>query len=369
VTALASASPAAKVLIVDDLDENLVALAALLRDADVELLPARSGRQALELLLEHEVALALLDVQMPELDGFELAELMRGSNRTRHVPIIFLTAGSSEGRGVFRGYDAGAVDFLFKPIDPRVLRHKVGVFLELYRQKHELARQKRELEETLRLNETFVAAVSHDLRAPLNAILLASELLSQDASPEQHPLVDRLRSSGRRMAGLLEDLIDLARARLADGIPLERAEVDLAPLAEKVVAEQRSLCPDCCFELRREGDLRGHWDGGRLEQVLSNLLGNASHHRCPGSPVRLTLAGHDPGRVELSVNNAGAIAPELLPELFNPFRSGGSPRGRSSGLGLGLYIVDQIVRGHGGQVSARSDGEGVTFRVELPRRP
>ncbi|HEU4534765.1 MAG TPA: HAMP domain-containing sensor histidine kinase, partial [Polyangiaceae bacterium] len=175
-------------------------------------------------------------------------------------------------------------------------------------------------------------------------------------------------SSGRRMAGLLEDLIDLARARLAEGIPLDRSDVDLAPLAEKVVAEQRSLCPDCRFELTSGGDLRGHWDGGRLEQVLSNLLGNASHHRRPGSPVSLTLRGDDPGRVELSVHNAGSIAPELLPELFNPFRSGGGARGRSAGLGLGLYIVDQIVRGHGGRVNVRSDGEGVTFCVDLPRR-
>ncbi|HEU4535770.1 MAG TPA: response regulator, partial [Polyangiaceae bacterium] len=166
--------PPARVLLVDDLDENLVALGALLRDAGVETLAARSGREALELLLEHEVALALVDVQMPELDGFELAELMRGSSRTRHVPIIFVTAGASEPRRVFRGYDAGAVDFLFKPVDQYILRHKVATFCELYRHRQLLARQARELEETLRLNETFVAAVSHDLRNPLNAILMGA---------------------------------------------------------------------------------------------------------------------------------------------------------------------------------------------------
>ncbi len=345
-----------------------MALAALLRGAGVETLTARSGREALELLLGHDVALALVDVQMPELDGFELAELMRGSSRTRHVPIIFVTAGASEPRRVFRGYDAGAVDFLFKPFDPHVLLNKVATFCELYRQRQLLARQARALEETLRLNETFVAAVSHDLRTPLNAILMAAELLADGASVEQAAVVERLRSSGRRMSGLLEDLIDLARARLAKGIPLERHDADLGPVAEKVVAEQRSLCPDCEIELAAEGDLRGHWDEGRLEQVLSNLVGNAARHRRPGTLVRVSLEGGRPELVALSVNNAGAIAPALLPELFDPFRSGARGAGRSSGLGLGLYIVDQIVRGHGGSVRARSDAEGVTFRVELPRR-
>jgi two-component system, sensor histidine kinase and response regulator len=356
-----------KVLLVDDLAENLLALGTLLRDTGVELLEARSGRQALELLLEHEVALALVDVQMPELDGFELAELMRGSNRTRHVPIIFVTAGSSEPRRVFRGYDAGAVDFLFKPVDPHALRHKVATFSELYRQRQMLARQARELEETLRLNETFVAAVSHDLRNPLNAILMGAELLASDAAPELRSVAERVLSSGRRMSGLLDDLNDLARARLAKGIPLERRDDDLGRIAKKVVLEQEAHCPNCRFDLSAEGDFRGHFDGARLEQVLSNLLGNAVRHRSAGSPVRVRLDGRSPHHLELSVQNEGAIDPALLPALFDPFRSGSRERGRSSGLGLGLYIVDQIVRGHGGRVRAKSEGGTVTFVVELPR--
>jgi two-component system, sensor histidine kinase and response regulator len=361
------ALPPAKVLLVDDLAENLVALRALLRDEGVELLEARSGREALELLLAHEVALALVDVQMPELDGFELAELMRGSNRTRHVPIIFVTAGSSEPRGVFRGYDAGAVDFLFKPVDPRVLRHKVATFCELYRQRQLLARQARELEETLRLNETFVAAVSHDLRNPLNAILVAAEMLAGEAPADLRPLAERVCASGRRMAGLLDDLNDLARARLAKGIPLEFRDADLGDVARKVVAEHESLCPECEFGLSAEGDLRGRWDDPRLEQVLSNLLGNAARHRSTGTRVSVRLDGGKPDRVELSVHNEGSIDPALLPQIFDPFRSGKGAQGRSSGLGLGLYIVDQIVRGHGGHVAAISGDDGVTFRVVLPR--
>src|SRR6187431_2675030 len=127
------------VLAVDDVEENLVALAALLNRPALELIRARSGTEALEALLANDIALALLDVQMPGMDGFELAELMRGSERTRHVPIIFVTAGARDPQRVFKGYEAGAVDFLYKPIEPHVLKGKADVFFALYKQKRELA--------------------------------------------------------------------------------------------------------------------------------------------------------------------------------------------------------------------------------------
>ncbi|HTU60198.1 MAG TPA: response regulator, partial [Polyangiales bacterium] len=224
----------AKLLLVDDLEENLLALEALLVQGDVEVLKARSGTEALELLLVHDIALALVDVQMPELDGFELAELMRGAARTQHIPIIFVTAGAWERNRLFRGYDAGAVDFLFKPIDAHILRHKVQTFVSLYQQRKEIAEQltalrrseaearslKDELQRTLQLNETFVAAISHDLKNPLNAILLATELLLSRCRPEECTVVERARSSARRMNHMIEQLFDLSRARLAGGVPL-----------------------------------------------------------------------------------------------------------------------------------------------------
>src|SRR6185312_8997171 len=130
---------------VDDLDENLLSLEALLRRDGLVLLKARSGDEALEALLRHDVALALIDVQMPGLDGFELAELMRGNERTRRVPIIFVTAGGADRQRRFRGYEAGAVDFINKPIEPDILRSKADVFFELYRQRQHLAAQRDEL--------------------------------------------------------------------------------------------------------------------------------------------------------------------------------------------------------------------------------
>ncbi len=132
-------------LLVDDLEENLLSLEALLRRDSLVVLKARSGDQALELLLQHDVALALVDVQMPGLNGFELAELMRGNERTRRIPIIFVTAGSADGRRRFQGYEAGAVDFIQKPIEPDILRSKAEVFFELYRQRQQIAAQRDEL--------------------------------------------------------------------------------------------------------------------------------------------------------------------------------------------------------------------------------
>jgi two-component sensor histidine kinase len=157
-------------LLVDDLDDNLLSLEALLRRENLVLLKARSGDQALELLLQNDVALALIDVQMPGLNGFELAELMRGNERTRRIPIIFVTAGSADSRRRFRGYEAGAVDFIQKPIEPDILRSKADVFFELYRQRQQITAQRDELEvqaealkEAGRRKDEFLITLTHDI--------------------------------------------------------------------------------------------------------------------------------------------------------------------------------------------------------------
>src|SRR5579862_5605954 len=271
--------PTVKCLLVDDREENLFALSALLTRDDVELLKARSGSEALELLLLHDVALAFLDVQMPEMDGFELAELMRGSERTRHVPLIFITAGPRDQHRMFKGYEAGAVDFLFKPIEPHILQNKADVFFQLHRHKQQLAQELREKTETLRLNEMLTAVLSHDLRSPLNAVL-TSALLIQRRSTDQ-PVKDtaaRILSSGKRMSRMIEDMLDMARARLAGGIPLKREPADLGALVDRVVGEIQATYPERRIRVNKVGNLSGDWDGERLAQVASNLLGNALQH-------------------------------------------------------------------------------------------
>jgi signal transduction histidine kinase len=359
-----------KCLLVDDLEENLLALSALLRRDDVEILQARSGPEALELLLANEVALALLDVQMPDMDGFELAELMRGSERSRDVPIIFVTAGVRDQYRLFKGYETGAVDFLYKPIDPHILKGKADVFFQLHRQKQQLARQLEELTTTLRLNELFTAVLGHDLRNPLSAILNSATLLERLSNEDAvKQTAARMLGSGRRMSRMIDDMLDLTRARLGGGIPLRRQETDFGQLAQRVIQEHQVAFPDGRCELRQEGNLTGNWDADRLAQVTSNLIGNAFEHGESRDPVEVALDGTRADLVALSVANTGVIPEDLVPHLFDPFRGGQRVLGRRDGLGLGLFIVHQIVRAHGGRVDVRTDEQRTTFLVEVPRQP
>jgi len=359
-----------KCLLVDDLEENLLALAALLRRDDVEILQARSGAEALELLLANEVALAFLDVQMPDMDGFELAELMRGSDRTRNVPIIFVTAGVRDQYRLFKGYDTGAVDFLYKPIDAFILKSKADVFFQLHLQKQQLARQLEELTATLRLNELFTAVLGHDLRNPLSAILNSANLLERISKDDVvRQSATRMVSSGRRMSRMIDDMLDLTRARLGGGIPLRRQEMHLGQLVQRVIQEHQVSFPDGHFETYQEGDLAGYWDADRLAQVTSNLIGNAIEHGESQEPIVVKLNGLRADSVTLAVSNTGVIPGEVLPHLFDPFRGGQRHLGRSEGLGLGLYIVQQIVLAHGGQVDVKTDAQRTTFIVLIPRRP
>jgi signal transduction histidine kinase len=357
-----------KCLLVDDREENLLALQALLRRDDVEVLLARSGAEALDLLLSHDVALALLDVQMPEMDGFELAELMRGSERTRHVPIIFVTAGPRDQHRLFKGYDAGAVDFLYKPIEPQVLRNKAEVFFQLYSQKQQLQRELTERTETLRLNEMFAAVLGHDLRTPLAAVLASARLLQEVPSEDAvRRAAARILSSGDRMGRMIDDLLDLARARLGGGLAVRKERADLSAVVQRVLPELQGTAPDRVIEVREEGDLSGRFDADRLAQVVSNLVGNAIAHGQPGTPISVRLEGNAREAVRIAVANAGVIAPELLPRVFDPFhREAGRP-GRHDGLGLGLYIAQQIVLAHGGAITVESAEGRTTFAVALPR--
>jgi len=357
-----------KFLLVDDKEENLTALTALLQRDDVELLKARSGGEALELLLKHDVALALLDVQMPDMDGFELAELMRGSERTRHVPVVFITAGARDERRLFKGYEAGAVDFLYKPIEPHILRNKAETFFQLHRQKQQFARELEQRTETLRFNEMFTAVLGHDLRNPLNAIVASAHLLQrQSDSIQVKETAARILSSGKRMSRMIEDMIDLARSRLGGGIPLKQGPTDLLALAQRVVGEHRTAFPDRRIELSGEGNLTGNWDGDRLAQVVSNLVGNALQHGEDHTSVGVLLDGRDPDRVVISVDNAGSIRPDLIPHIFEPFRGGERGHTAGEGLGLGLYIVKQIVQAHRGAVEVSCPENRTVFRVTVPR--
>lgn len=352
-------------LVVDDVEQNRIAMRALLERPGLRVLTAVGGIEALEVLLENEVALALVDVQMPGMDGFELAELMRGAERTRSIPIIFVTAATLDAQRSFRGYEAGAVDFLNKPIDPKVLHSKVDVFVELYEQRRQLHRRMLELEQALSLNEMMVAVLTHDLRTPLSAIGFTAELLQRTATSDtvrQSAL--RLKSSSARMSALISQLLDFSRIR-AGSLRIEPRSVDLAELLENVVAELRQAMPDAQVELRTIGDVRATLDVDRIAQVASNLVSNALRHGTGETPVRIGVDGSRAEALRVEVENAGSIAPIERARLFEPFRS---PTGGREGLGLGLYIVDQFVRAHRGSVFFDADSPGrVVFGFLVPR--
>ncbi|MGI4812026.1 MAG: hybrid sensor histidine kinase/response regulator [Janthinobacterium lividum] len=358
-----------KILLVDDVEQNLVALEALLTQPEVQPMRATSGAEALEILLKHDVALALVDVQMPEMDGFELAELMRGSARTRHVPIIFLTATDRNAVRTFRGYEAGAVDFLYKPFDPHILRSKVEVFVQLQSQKLQLAEQLESLRQMIRMNEMFVAVLGHDLRNPLSSILSCAEILPRLSDDERvSTSAQRIRSSGTRMARMIDQLLDIARVRSGQ-LALAPENADLASICQNIIAEFEGGEATRKVQLSVQGDSAGRWDIDRLAQVMSNLIGNALQHGDAGAPVRVSIDGTSSEDLRASVWNAGEMPAELLDQIFKPFFPAtlGSQTKRA-GLGLGLYIAHELVRLHGGRLAAHSSAEGGTqFDILLPR--
>ena len=265
-----------KCLLVDDHPENLLALSALLKGEGVEILCANSGQEALELALQHDLALALLDVQMPEMDGFELAELLRGSERTRHIPLIFVTAGAHDASRMFKGYETGAVDFLFKPIEPRILQTKARVFFDLYRTKRQLAEELAERTETLRLNETFSAILGHDLRSPLSVIQMLSTLLQRKADdPSVQSKAAQIAECGKLMSRMINDILDLSRARLGGGIPISPHALDAGELVALTVQGKSTVFPNAQIQADCQGDLAARWDSDRIGQLLTNLVTNA----------------------------------------------------------------------------------------------
>jgi signal transduction histidine kinase len=177
----------------------------------------------------------------------------------------------------------------------------------------------------------------------------------------------RIVTSGTRMARMIEDMLDLARARLGGGIVVKREPADFKALVERVLREHQAAAPDRLVEASYLGDLAGHWDPERIAQAASNLIGNALKHGSASAPIRVSLDGSLPNHVTLVVQNGGTIPADILPHLFDPFRGSQHESRRGDGLGLGLYIVSQIVQAHEGDVDVRTGNDETAFSVRLPR--
>lgn len=380
--------PIAKVLIVDDHAPNRLAVEAVLEPLKVDLVMASSGEEALRRLLEHEFAVLLLDVHMPGMDGIETAKLIKEAKRTRHTPIIFLTAVSADAEHIFRGYQHGAVDYLVKPLDPNALRAKVSVFIDLYVQseriKHqamllaeharlyeEERRARAEAEAAMRAREQVVAVVSHDLRGPLASIMLGASMLAEampatpgTASFAKHAAA--IQRAAEQMSQLLNDLLDVSRIE-AGYLSLDRERHICADLIHAAVETFQPQADRRRLQLAIEneaGSTAIDCDRGRLLQVFSNLLGNALKFTPEGG--RITLRAHREGDVvHFSVVDTGCgIAAEQLPHIFKRYWQ--ARKADHQGIGLGLAITKGIVEAHGGAISVESSAGGTAFTFSIP---
>jgi PAS domain S-box-containing protein len=230
-------------------------------------------------------------------------------------------------------------------------------------------RARQELEQAVRFSETFTAILGHDLRNPLGGILATAEMAAR--RPESERMVKsltRIIASGQRMARMIDQLLDLTRVRLGTGIPLRPKRVDVLPLARQALDELAVAHRDWTFRLDHAGDTTGVWDDDRLYQVLSNLAGNAVQHGEAARGVDVHIDGTTEETIRIRIHNAGAVPAELLPRLFEPMAGGERRREKSQGLGLGLFITQQVAKAHGGLVEvASAPSTGTTFTVSLPR--
>ena len=389
----------ANLLIVDDLPENLLALEAVIRKEGRTVFQASSGEEALALLLEHEFALAILDVQMPSMNGFELAELMRGTEKTRHIPIVFVTAAGKESRYAFKGYETGAVDFLYKPLDVQAVQSKVSVFVELHWQRIDTRRQvaaleksrkeqeallaqletaRQELQKAVQMRDEFMSVVAQELLTPLNTLFLETQQRKLELERGNTAMFEKAglarifqgdQHQIQSMVELIDDMLDVSRIRNKQ-LSIRPRPAELSAIVKRAVDQlaSQALAAGASVSLHAEAPIQGHWDEFRIQQVIVNLLGNALRHGA-GKPVEIRLSSLPAGALIEVLDQGKGISLAEQAHVFEQFER--SPR--SAGLGvfsMGLYISRQLVQVHGGTLELVSQpGKGCNFRVTLPLAP
>ncbi len=362
-----------KILIVDDRPENLLAMQMTLAPLGVEMLTANSGNEALAMMLRHEFALVLLDVQMPGMDGFETATLMQNNQATRGVPIIFVTAINKDQQHVFKGYEAGAVDYLFKPVDADILLSKVKVFINLHQAKLDLARMHQELLKTRNLESLgFLAGgIAHDFNNILAAIMgnIGLCMIKLKPSDEIYPLLASVEKAAFRAKSLTQQLLTFAKG----GDPVKR----IASIAEVITTSADFVLrgSNVACQYTFPADL---WsveiDPGQMSQVIQNIVINAMQAMPGGGRIDIhcrnvvNADGSDKGLppsdcVMITIHDSGpGIPEEVTAKIFDPYFTT-----KAAGSGLGLAICHSIVNKHDGRIMVESKpGEGATFIIYLP---
>jgi signal transduction histidine kinase len=324
------------------------------------------------------------------MDGFELAELMRGTDKTRHIPIVFVSAAGKELNYAFKGYETGAVDFLYKPLDPDAVRSKVSVFVDLHCQRMEIRRRveeqhatmnelrgaQEELHYALRMRDEFMSMVAHELRTPLNTLFLGTQMRRMQLERGnmeafgKAALEKMVEGDGRQiqsMIRLIDDMLDVSRIR-SGVLSIRPGWTELQAMLLRLTDDLARQAEDAgaTFELEAPETVSGWWDEFRIEQVIVNLLTNALRYG-GGKPVRIRLSGNAAeARVDVIDQGAG-IDDAMQARIFLPYERGAG-NGVPSGLGLGLYISRQLAEAHRGTLSVASrPGEGSVFTLVLPR--
>ena len=366
--------------------ENLVALETLLGSLDVEFIRAHSGNDALEKTLDHDFAIALVDVQMPGLDGFETVRLMRDVKRTQNLPVIFVSAIYSEDYYKIKGVESGAIDFITKPIVKEILLGKVKIFLDLYDQKIKLVESNQKLEQSVsqanelvinsdianRAKSQFLSNMSHEIRTPMNGIIAAAGLLvDTKMNAEQIEYVDLIKTSADALLSIINDILDFSKIE-AGKMELEELDFNLHSTLEDmndnlaVRAHQKGLELNCVIDSDVPQLLNG--DPGRLRQILINLIGNAIKFTKKGEiaiNVNLINESENDATLQFSVRDTGiGIPPDKIHTLFDSFSQvDASTTRKFGGTGLGLAIAQQLTEKMGGKISVQSDnGNGATFQ-------
>jgi len=364
----------AKILVVDDNPSKLAALEAVLEPLTHEVVTARSGREALRLLLRQDFALILLDVKMAEMDGFETAALIRQRRVSEHTPIIFLTAFEQAELDMARGYSLGAVDFIFSPVVPEVLRAKATVFVDLYQKAEEIRDLYAAAQESSRSKSEFLNMAAHELRTPLSVVsgylaMLAEGSLGKAPDAWRMPL-EMMTAKAGELNRIVDDLL-LASRMDVGWLPEQMHVLDLREVLDSARqrAEPRAQLLEA--DVRTEGEeepVLVEADPLHLGRILDNLINNALTY-CSAKPVvTLALAAGELATVEVRDNGVG-IAEDKREAVFERFvRLDDSSIGPVPGTGLGLYISRELARRHGGhlELSDSRPGDGSTFRLRLP---
>lgn len=389
-----------RILVVNDEPASLLALCSLLagdgQEPGWQIMAARSGEEAVQQVLLHDFAVILLDVDMPGMDGFATAEAIHRQWRSAQVPIIFVTACLGDDMHRLKGYQMGAVDYLFTPVIPQILRAKVAVFVALARKNLELEHQARVLqqrsadliaanarlvqeieerrlaEQQNRAKDEFLAMLGHELRNPLAAIASAASVLKLGDRDGRMRAAEIIRRQSQHLSHIVDDLLDLGRV-MSRKIMLDRQRLNMRTLLSACLDTLASCGRFARHELTLE--LEDVWveaDPTRLEQVIINLLDNALKYTPPGGQIDVELRVDEGCAVLLISDNGVGISSDLLPHVFDAFVQGKRSLDRSGGgLGIGLALVRQLVQLHGGTISASSagQGQGSSFRLSLPAVP